>query len=104
MFKQDVVSSPSIPLPNSLWRLSPALILGFMPAFRHRDRGEVRLCRDTDGRLANQHLFDALPADWIAERDRDGRSTALVAAVEAGYWRGDAFWGLRDLIHPNLDS
>ncbi|PQJ95635.1 hypothetical protein [Chromatium okenii] len=104
MFKQEVVASPSTQTPTSIRRFSPALILGFMPAFRHRDSGEVRLCRGADGQLANQHLFDALPAYWIAERDEDGCSIALVAAVEAGYWRSDGFWRLIDLLHPNLDS
>ncbi|MBK1693166.1 hypothetical protein CKO09_00200 [Chromatium weissei] len=104
MLKQEVVSSPNTQTPICNGRISSALILGFMPAFRNRDSGEVRLCRSADGRLAHQHLFDALPAYWIAERDEDGCSTALVAAVEAGYWRGDEFWRLIDLLHPNLDS
>jgi len=104
MLKQEVVSSPSSQTPTSIGRFSPALILGFLPAFRNRDSGEVRLCRGADGRLAHQHQFDALPASWIAERDEDGCSIALVAAVEAGYWRGDGFWRLIDLLHPNLDG
>lgn len=86
------------------WRLSPALTLGFLPAFRHRELGEVRLCQFSDGRIARKHLLDSLPAHWVAERDENGRPQALIAAVEAGYLRGAEFWRLDDLAHPVLDS
>ncbi len=86
------------------WRLSPELVVGFLPAFRHRLSGEVRLCQLTDGRIARVHLLDSMPAHWVAERDWDGRPSALVAAVEPGYLRGDAFWRLEDLAHPGLDG
>lgn len=50
------------------------------------------------------HLLDSLPTDWVAVRDGCGRPTVLIAAIEAGYLRGDAFWTLGDLIHPSLDG
>lgn len=85
-------------------RLSPALIVGFLPAFRHQGSGEVRLCQFTDGRIARVHLLDSLPSHWVAERDWDGRPSALVAAVEPGYLRGAEFWRLEDFTHPGLDG
>lgn len=89
---------------NLSWPCSPALLVGFLPAFRHRQTGEVRLCQLADGRVASVHLLDSLPTDWVAVRDGCGRPAALIAAIEAGYLRGDAFWTLGDLIHPSLDG
>ena len=97
-------SSSAAPTQNAKAFLSSALVKGFVPAFRHQDSGEVRLCQGDDGRIAHRHLIDALPAAWVAERDGAGRPSALIAAVEPGYLRGDAFWRLRDLCHPHLDS
>lgn len=84
--------------------LASALTQGFLPAFQHRLNGEVRLCLHDDGQLAAMHLLDRLPAGWIAQRDRQGRPTALIAEVRAGYLRGSEFWSLGDLRHPRLDS
>lgn len=98
------LSSSGAPARGQKWRLSPALVVGFLPAFRHRESGEVRLCQFTDGRIARMHLLDSLPSHWVAERDWDGRPSALVAAIEPGYLRGDEFWRLDDLTHPGLDS
>ena len=98
------ISSSGATAQGSKWRLSSALILGFLPAFRHRESGEVRLCQLTDGRIARMHLLDSLPAHWVAERDGDGRPAALFASVEPGYLRGDEFWRLGDLAHPTLDG
>jgi hypothetical protein len=105
MFKPEVVFGAANTLvPKSTAPLSPALLLGFIPAFRHQDSGEIRLCQGADGRIARQHLLDALPAAWVVERDREGRAVALAAAVEPGYLRGDTFWRLYDLTHPTLDG
>lgn len=98
------LSSPAVKAPAPQARVSADLIVGFLPAFRHRDSGEVRLCQLPDGGLAREHLLDSLPAHWVAERDWDGRPTALVAAVEPGYLRGPEFWRLRDLAQPHLDG
>lgn len=84
--------------------LSAELVAGFLPAFRHRHSGEVRLCRAPGGGIAWIHVLDSLPGDWVVERDGEGRPTVLLAAVEAGFLRGDQFWRLEDLAHPTPDS
>ena len=84
--------------------LSAELVLGFLPAFRHRRSGEIRLCRAPGGGIAWIHLLDSLPGDWVLERDDEGRPTVLLAAVEAGFLRGDQFWCLGDLEHPVPDA
>lgn len=83
---------------------SPALAVGFVPAFRHEDDGQVRLCLLEDGRLSCVHVLDSLPDHWVAERDAEGRPLALVEQVSAGYLRGSEFWTLGDLRRPMLDS
>lgn len=83
---------------------APSLAVGFLPAFRHEADGQVRLCLTEDGRLSSVHLIDSLPADWVAERDDQGRPLALVEQVSAGYLRGHQFWSLGELRHPCLDS
>ena len=105
MLGQGVSFSTAALVADSLsWPISPALLVGFLPAFRHQQTGEVRLCQFVDGRVASMHLLDSLPADWVAVRDGRGRPTVLIAAIEAGYLRGDAFWTLGDLMHPGLDG
>lgn len=76
---------------------------GFLPAFRDLKTGETHLCMNADGSLSNIHLFDGLPAAWVAERDRQGHAVALRTAVIAGYLRNGRFYthaqikrGLRD--------
>lgn len=96
--------SPDRPAAGRQSSFTQALAAGFLPAFRHRQDGEIRLCRFPDGAMATVHLIDLLPTHWVRERDDDGRPSALVAAVEAGFLRGLEFWSLDDLIHPRLDS
>jgi hypothetical protein len=81
-----------------------ALAAGFLPAFRHADDGQVRLCLGDDGQLSQVHRLDSLPDAWVAERDDQGRVLALIDQVCAGYLRGDQFWSLSALRHPRLDS
>lgn len=81
-----------------------ALAAGFLPAFRNTADGQVRLCLGDDGGLALEHRLDSLPADWVAERDEDGRPLALIEPISAGYLRGDQFWSLAALRRPRLDS
>ncbi|MBK1717768.1 hypothetical protein CKO27_08965 [Thiocystis violacea] len=80
------------------------LVSGFLPAFRHLETGEIRLCRQEDGGLSRGHLLDSLPDHWILERDARGRPTILVTAVEPGFLRGIEFWNLENLTHPVLDG
>lgn len=97
-------SSAAVMTDGSARPLPAALLVGFLPAFRHQQTGEVHLCQVADGGVAAMHLLDSLPADWVVVRDGGGRPTVLIAAIEAGYLRGDAFWTLGDLIHPELEG
>jgi hypothetical protein len=80
------------------------LVNGFLPAFRHLETGEVRLCRLEDGRPSRRYRLDSLPDHWVLERDARGEPSALVSAVEPGFLRGIQFWSLEDLVHPALDG
>ncbi|NEV60478.1 hypothetical protein [Thiorhodococcus minor] len=80
------------------------LMTGFLPAFRHLETGEVRLCRMKDGQIAREHLLDGLPSHWVIDRDPKGRASELVYAVEPGFMRGSEFWTLADFSHPLLDG
>lgn len=80
------------------------LVRGFLPAFRHIETGEIRLCRQADGCLSRHHLLDSLPDDWILERDAGGRPATLVSQVEPGFLRGIQFWTLQNLANPRLDG
>ncbi|EXJ16854.1 hypothetical protein [Imhoffiella purpurea] len=93
----------SIPSVQNL-AFTPSLSVGFLPAFRHQESGEVRLCQFSDGSISPIHLIDCLPSRWVRERDAEGRPSALIGAIEAGFLRGADFWSLRDLLHPRLDG
>lgn len=64
----------------------------FEPAFRDDATGQVELSRYANGDLAPMHLLDGLPADWIIERDQDGRACALKASIVAGFVRDGEFY------------
>ena len=96
------LSAPTVRGPRRL--VQTGFIAGFLPAFRHLETGEVRLCRMQDGRLSREHLLDGLPDHWVLERDAGGRPAALVLAIEPGFVRGIEFWTLDDLNHPALDG
>lgn len=106
MMREQVVSftASAMVADEPSWRGSSALAAGFLSAFRHQQSGEVRLCQFSDGTLAPMHVLDQLPTHWVSERDRDGRPTALITGIEAGYLRGESFWTLDDLRHPGLDG
>lgn len=92
-------STPSVrrPCPNpppagTARARRPGIILGFLPVFRDRDSGETLLSRHPDGRYADCHIAEGLPAPWIAARDASGRVTALRPGIVAGYLRGASFY------------
>jgi len=64
----------------------------FEPAFRDDATGRVELSRYASGALAPMHLMDGLPADWVVERDPDGRACALKASIVAGFVRDGEFF------------
>ncbi len=84
--------------------ISAELTAGFLPAFQHQDTGEVRLCLLDDGRIAPLHVLDSLPSAWVACRDADGRPSALIGQINAGYLRGSEFWSLHDIRIPRHDA
>ncbi|SDX73310.1 hypothetical protein SAMN05421644_11137 [Allochromatium warmingii] len=96
---------PVKPVKHRHARFDPIrLMSGFLPAFRHLETGEIRLCQLADGRIARRHLLDSLPDDWILERDASGRPAALVSEIEPGFLRGIQFWTLQNLANPRLDG
>lgn len=64
----------------------------FEPAFRDDSTGRVELSRYASGALAPMHLMDGLPAEWVLERDPDGRACALKASIVAGFVRDGEFY------------
>lgn len=64
----------------------------FEPAFRDDATGRVELSRYANGAVAPLHLMDGLPADWVIERDPDGRACALKDSIVAGFVRNGEFY------------
>ncbi|MCB1686592.1 MAG: hypothetical protein R3E82_08035 [Pseudomonadales bacterium] len=65
---------------------------GFVPAFRDDATGRVEVARMENGEPATMHLLCALPDEWVCARDADGRVTALLASVVAGFVREGRFY------------
>lgn len=66
--------------------------LGFVPAFRDTQTGEVYRACFADGRPAPMHLLDGLPPTVVASRDSTGRVIALKSSVQAGFLRAERFY------------
>ena len=77
---------------------------GFLPAFRDLDSGETHLSTNDDGSLAPIHLIDALPEEWVIERDELGRSTALKETIIAGFVRDGRFYTYAEVHGRLLDA
>ncbi|MBK1721335.1 hypothetical protein [Thiocystis violacea] len=102
---RDTTESAAVSTSETPRRLAPAAVMaGFLPAFRHLETGEVRLCKMEDGRLSREHFLDGLPDHWVLDRDQKGRPASLVYAIEPGFVRGIDFWSLGDFTHPALDG
>jgi len=65
---------------------------GFCPAFLDKESGEFVLSCNAEGALAAVHLFDGLPAAWVALRDGQGRPIAIKASIIAGFVRDGYFF------------
>lgn len=65
---------------------------GFCPAFLDEESGEFIVCCNTEGIPAAVHLFDGLPAGWVALRDAEGRPIAVKASIVAGFVRDGYFF------------
>lgn len=72
--------------------------LGFLPAFRDNESGQVEVSRFKDGRVAPCHLFDGLPDDWILKRDVDGRAVKIKNSVISGFIRSGHFFTRQDAM------
>ncbi len=66
--------------------------LGFRPAFRDLNTGNVYLARFADGTPAPCHVLDGLPSKLVRCRDAQGRVTQVVAGVVAGFLLAERFY------------
>ncbi len=80
---------------------------GFLPAFLDRDSGYIHLSCDANGNPAEFHRLDGVPAEWILERDAEGKPSAVKSSVVVGFVR-DGFFFTREqvvqLIQWELDK
>lgn len=73
--------------------------LGFRPAFFDRDTSEIHLCRFSDGRLANLHVMDGLPASVVTRWNPDGKPGAVKASLVAGFEKDGTFYTREDCMN-----
>lgn len=66
--------------------------LGFVPAFRDADTGEICRSRFADGRPAPMHLLDGVPETWILSRNSKRRVTKVKPSVVSGFLRNGRFF------------
>lgn len=84
--------------PDNDPELTNRLYQGFFPVFRDVLSNETHLSLLEDGSIADQHLFDNLPIEWVEEWDADGLPLSLKPTIIAGYWRYGQFFTLADLV------
>ena len=65
---------------------------GFRSAFLDQSTGTTWLSRFADGRIAPLHVLDGLPAELVADRDKNGHVKAAQDCVIAGFLRGGLFY------------
>ena len=66
--------------------------LGFTPAFRDTDTGEIYRSSNKDGAPAAIHLLDGLPEKVIIARDLQGNIVAVKSSVIPGFLKDDIFY------------
>jgi hypothetical protein len=66
--------------------------LGFSPAFRDINTGEVYLSRFANGAIAPMHLLDGLPDALVVSRNASGRVLQAHGSVVAGFVRNGCFY------------
>jgi len=66
--------------------------LGFIPAFYDRVSGRVARSCYANGQPAPFHMLDGVPAELVAERDRQGRVVRLKPSVVSGFLMADTFY------------
>ncbi len=63
--------------------------LGFVPAFRNDNTGEISLSKFADGRLAPIHILEGLPEGWDFDSGSLGR---LYSNVTSGFMLHGVFF------------
>ena len=66
--------------------------LGFTPAFRDTDTGEIYRSNNKDGSPAAIHLLDGLPEEVIVARDLQGNIMAVKSSVIPGFLKDGIFY------------
>src|SRR4051794_28811975 len=59
--------------------------LGFRPAFRNLETGNVYPSRFADGRPAPVHIIEGLPDELVVARSASGKVTAVSDSVQSGF-------------------
>jgi hypothetical protein len=81
--------------------------LGFSPAFRDEETGQIELAKLADGRLAPMHRIACLPTNWATSFDEDGDVASVKRSITAGFVRGGKFFTREEACavcasdHPN---
>ncbi|MGM0553820.1 MAG: hypothetical protein ACQETK_08490 [Pseudomonadota bacterium] len=104
MLDLNLLPQATLPSGEDPGWLDAGFAAGWLPAFRHRQTGEVHASHLEDGRLSCVHVLDTLPADWVAERDAAHRPSALLPDIQAGYLRGERFFTLAELLRYPADA
>ena len=67
--------------------------LGFKPAFRHGETGEIFEAKDELGRPSGVHLLDGIPDKYVTERDeKHGDVIAVSGDIESGFLKQGKFY------------
>lgn len=77
---------------------------GFMPVFKDIHTNETHLSSYKNGEPSAVHILDGLPDYWVAEWGQDGRATALMPGVIAGFMRSGRFYTLNEIISDLCDA
>jgi hypothetical protein len=70
--------------------------LGFRPAFRNLETGNVYPSRFADGRLAPVHTIDGLPDELVVARSASGKVTAVSDSVQSGFLLDGCFYNRQE--------
>ncbi|WP_290651040.1 hypothetical protein [Aquisalimonas sp.] len=66
--------------------------LGFRPAFKDGETGEIYPSLNAKGSPCPFHCLDGLPAEVVTERGSSGHVTCVKASLEAGFEREGEFF------------
>lgn len=66
--------------------------LGFVPAFHDTLSRKTAISCFSNGMPAPIHVLDGVPEDWIVQRDRSGKVTAVKTSIVSGFTREGVFY------------